>query len=57
LAHFNGIVPCGIADKGVTSLAALGIMVDNEAWDRALQARAGDFLALLHQPCGKKDEA
>ena len=25
LAHFAGIVPCGIRDAGVTSLAALGI--------------------------------
>ena len=24
LAHYDGIVPCGIADRGVTSLAALG---------------------------------
>ncbi len=51
LSHFGGIVPCGIADKGVTSLAALGIAVDNAAWDRALMARAEDFLALLQQPC------
>jgi lipoyl(octanoyl) transferase len=56
LSHFSGIIPCGITNKGVTSLAALGIMVDNDTWDRALQARAGDFLALLHQPCENKDK-
>jgi len=26
LSHFNGIVPCGIADAGVTSLEALGAL-------------------------------
>jgi lipoyl(octanoyl) transferase len=51
LAHFAGIVPCGIDEFGVTSLARLGIEVDQAAWDRALLARAGDFLAALDRPC------
>jgi lipoyl(octanoyl) transferase len=51
LSHFSGIVPCGIEEFGVTSLARLGIEVDPAAWDRALLARAGDFLAALERPC------
>jgi lipoyl(octanoyl) transferase len=51
LAHFSGIVPCGIEEFGVTSLARLGVEVDSSAWDRALLARANEFLALLDQPC------
>ena len=38
LAHFAGIVPCGIAEHGVTSLAALGLPVTMEDVDLALRA-------------------
>ena len=47
LSHFAGIVPCGIADYGVTSLARLGLAVGPEEWDGALRARLGRFLAAL----------
>ncbi|MDE2436587.1 MAG: lipoyl(octanoyl) transferase LipB [Sphingomonadales bacterium] len=51
LAHFSGIVPCGIDEFGVTSLAQLGLAVSAEAFDRTLLARAGEFLAALEKPC------
>ncbi len=38
LAHFAGIVPCGIHDQGVTSLADLGRPADMAALDAALLA-------------------
>ena len=37
LSHFSGIVPCGIADHGVTSLAALGYPVTLADLDVALR--------------------
>lgn len=47
LAHFGGIVPCGIAEYGVTSLARLGVPVAPEQWDAALMAASDDFLDAL----------
>jgi len=38
LSHFGGIVPCGIAEHGVTSLHRLGIPVTMEEVDSALMA-------------------
>jgi len=38
LTHFSGIVPCGVAEHGVTSLAALGIPVTMAEADSALRA-------------------
>jgi lipoyl(octanoyl) transferase len=37
LSHYDGIVPCGIADQGVTSLADLGHPVAMEEVDAALR--------------------
>jgi lipoyl(octanoyl) transferase len=36
LGHFAGIVPCGVAEHGVTSLHALGILATMEEADAAL---------------------
>jgi lipoyl(octanoyl) transferase len=37
LTHYAGIVPCGIAGHGVTSLADLGVRVPMEVVDKALR--------------------
>lgn len=42
LSHFSGIVPCGIAEHGVTSLKALGVDVSMDAIDAVLQAQWGE---------------
>jgi lipoyl(octanoyl) transferase len=38
LTHFDGIVPCGIREHGVTSLNALGVDATMEEMDAALKA-------------------
>lgn len=39
LSHYDGIVPCGIAEHGVTSLARLGQPASMEVVDKALKVR------------------
>ncbi|HAH10183.1 MAG TPA: lipoate-protein ligase B, partial [Alphaproteobacteria bacterium] len=47
LSHFDGIVPCGIRDHGVTSLEALGLTTTMADLDVALR-RA--FEEVFQQP-------
>ncbi|MBV7259126.1 lipoyl(octanoyl) transferase LipB [Erythrobacter crassostreae] len=47
LSHFGGIVPCGIDEFGVTSMARLGKPVTPQEWDEALMARSQEFLDAL----------
>jgi lipoyl(octanoyl) transferase len=47
LTHFSGIVPCGLPEFAVTSLAALAADADMAPVDAALFARLPGFLASL----------
>jgi lipoyl(octanoyl) transferase len=51
LSHFSGIVPCGIADFGVTSLEELGKQKPMPRVDAALKRSFVPFLNGLNDPC------
>jgi lipoyl(octanoyl) transferase len=51
LGHFTGIVPCGIADFGVTSLAELGKQTPMPRVDAALGRSFPSFLKSLERLC------
>jgi len=52
LNHFSGIVPCGISEYPVTSLAALGIEATLADFDTALRATFVSFLNSLAKTTG-----
>ena len=47
LSHFEAIVPCGLADSAVTSLADLGIATDTQTVDRLLCQAFSEWLGPL----------
>jgi lipoyl(octanoyl) transferase len=49
LTHFGGIVPCGIAEYPVTSIADLGLDISMQQFDAALRERCDGFLRTLQQ--------
>jgi len=50
LSHFSGIVPCGLGDYPVTSMAKLGVAAKMDAVDAALRRHFPQMLAALHCP-------
>ena len=47
LSHFSGIVPCGLAEFPVTSLAEMGLADAEQRFDEALRKRLEPFLLSL----------
>ena len=52
LTHFDGIVPCGITDYGVTSLIDLGLPVTMDDVDVALRRSFADTMEAPGLSCG-----
>lgn len=53
LSHFSGIVPCGISEFPVTSLADLGLDASLARLDQALRRELGEFLTALERRGGE----
>lgn len=51
LSHFGGIIPCGIVEHGVTSLAALGLPVTMQEADVALRQAWDEVFGADGQVC------
>lgn len=51
LSHFEGIVPCGIREHGVTSLVDLGLPVTMADLDAALVSRFDEIFGDLTKKC------
>ncbi|MBA8880293.1 lipoyl(octanoyl) transferase LipB [Phyllobacterium myrsinacearum] len=49
LAHFDGIVPCGVRGHGVTSLVDLGLPVGMDDLDRALRETFEDVFGAVER--------
>jgi lipoyl(octanoyl) transferase len=47
LDHYRGIIPCGITEHGVTSLAQLGVAATMTEVDRTLQERFGEIFEVM----------
>ena len=56
LSHFGGIVPCGLAEYPVTSMAALGVKASMADLDAALKAHFPAFVGRLRR-CPTPDGA
>ena len=52
LAHFNGIIPCGVREHGVTSLVDLGLPVTMVDADVALKNSFQEIFGVIQTPFG-----